>query len=47
MHFIGTNLDFKRLSGRSDNRYVNGLIHIALRIVDIVLETSGIERIDA
>ena len=40
MHLIGTDLDLKRLSGRSDQRCVQGLIHIRLRHRDIVLKAS-------
>ena len=41
MHFHGTDLDFKRLTGASDNRRMQGLVHIGLRHGNIVLETSG------
>ena len=41
MHLIGTDLDLKRLSGRSDQRCVQGLIHIRLRHRDIIFKTAG------
>ena len=40
-HFIGPDLDFKGLAGRSDQRRVQGLIHVCLRHGNVVLETPG------
>ena len=45
MHLLCTDLDLKRLSGRSHQRCVQGLIHIRLRHRDIIFKTSRDRRI--
>ena len=41
VHLIGADLDLKGLSGRTDERRVQGLIHVCLGHCDIVLEPAG------
>ena len=40
MHFISTNLNLKRLTGRTDQSRVQRLVHIRLRHRNVILETS-------
>ena len=45
MHLFCTDLDLERLSGRSDQRCMQRLVHIRLRHSNIILETSRNRRI--
>jgi hypothetical protein len=44
MHIMRTNLNFQRLSGRASYSRVQRLVHIALRISDVVIELLGYVR---
>ena len=41
VHFLGADLNLKRLAGRADDRGVQALVHVELRHGDVVFETPG------